>query len=406
MSSSDSGGRVGAAILRCRVGGRDLRGLLPTLGIALAVASAVLVLLFAVRQAHGVGSLPAGFDHSPVAGGLTDPTTMTVAPDGRIFVAEQAGKLRIIENGSLLPTPFLDISGRVDSDGERGLLGVAFDPDFSTNKHVYVYYTQKAIGGTPAHNRVVRFTANGAGDGVLMDSEKLLLRLNNLTDKTNHNGGAIHFGEDGKLYIAVGENAEPSKAQSLNNLLGKMLRINRNGTIPKSNPFYDTASDKNRAIWALGLRNPFSFAVQPDTGRIFINDVGGGTWEEINRGVKRANYGWPEYEGPESDSRFRPPIFAYRHGNTSTTGCAITGGVFYNPARRQFPAEYVGDYFFADLCSGWIRRYDSATDGAQDFAQGVSKPVDLDVARGGSLYVLARGTGSDTGSVEKITYGS
>jgi glucose/arabinose dehydrogenase len=158
----------------------------------------------------------------------------------------------------------------------------------------------------------------------------------------------MHFGLDGKLYVAVGENANPSNAQTLGNLLGKLLRLNAGGTIPTDNPFFNEASGVNRAIWALGLRNPFTFAVQPGTGRIFINDVGQNTWEEINEGAAGANYGWPDTEGPTSDPRFRPPLFAYRHGSSGTTGCAITGGAFYNPPSMQFPADYVGDYFFAD----------------------------------------------------------
>jgi glucose/arabinose dehydrogenase len=326
---------------------------------------------------------------------------MAFAPDGRLFVAEQEGVLHIVENGKLLGTPFLDISSRVDPAGERGLLGVAFDPNFSANSFVYVYYTQDAPGTTPSHNRVVRFTASG--DRAVMSSEKLILRLNNLSDTQNHNGGALNFGEDGKLYVAVGENAGPDKAQSLNNLLGKLLRINKDGTVPADNPYYGNprVEGKNRAIWARGLRNPYSFAVQPGTGRIHINDVGAGTWEEINRGLKGANYGWPLYEGRESDPKFRGPIFAYRHGDTDTTGCAITGGAFYNPAMVRFPAGYAGDYFFADFCSGWIRRLDLAQGTVTQF-KGMSdeRPVSLQVGSNGSLYFLAR----STGSVERIRY--
>ena len=254
--------------------------------MSLSVLVGLLSVLASERFASGAGTFPDGFVQSRLTGGLTNPTTMTFAPDGRLFVAEQWGTLRIIKNGRLLGTPFLNISSRVDSDGERGLLGIAFDPNFSANNYVYVYYTQEATGATPAHNRIVRFTANG--DGAVLRSETLLLRLNNLSDRKNHNGGAIHFGKDGKLYAAVGENADPDNAQSLNNLLGKMLRINKDGTIPTDNPFYNKASGKNRAIWALGLRNPFSFGVQPGTGRIFINDVGSNEgfrdtpYEEIN----------------------------------------------------------------------------------------------------------------------------
>ena len=311
---------------------------------------------------------------------------MAFAPDGRIFVCQQGGQVRVIKNGVLLPTPFVSVS--VDASGERGLLGIVFDPNFSTNGFVYVYYTVKT---SPAYNRVSRFTA--IGDRAVAGSEVLLLRLNNLSSATNHNGGALHFGLDGKLYVAVGENANGSNAQSLSNLLGKILRINRDGTIPADNPFYATAIGQNRAIWAYGLRNPYTFAFQPGTTRMFINDVGQSTWEEIDNGVAGANYGWPITEGPTTDPRFRSPIFAYGHGSSTTGGCAITGGAFYNPAVARFPANYLGKYFFADFCSGWIRVLDPVTRTAFAFASGIASPVDLQVGSDGALYYLARGGG-------------
>jgi glucose/arabinose dehydrogenase len=363
------------------------------------LASIVAVLAFSANSAQGAAALPPNFARLQVVGGLANPTTMAFAPDGRLFVAEQRGTLRVVKPGGTLAT-FLNISGRVDSAGERGLLGVAFDPNFSNNHYVYLYYTQRATRTTPAHNRVIRVTANG--NRAVAGSERLILRLNYLSSATNHNGGAIHFGRDGKLYVGVGENDNGANAQSLRNLKGKMLRINKDGTIPQSNPFYDRATERNRAIWALGLRNPFTFAIQLPTGQMFINDVGEQRWEEINRGAAGANYGWPRYEGPESDPSYRNPIFAYRHGNTNITGCAIAGGAFYNPTNRQFPSSYVSDYFFADLCSGWIRRLDSATGAVSGFATGLSRPVDLKVSKDGSLYYLSRGGGA--GSVGKIRY--
>jgi glucose/arabinose dehydrogenase len=363
------------------------------------LASVVGVLAFLPNSARGAATLPPNFARSQVVGGLVNPTTMEFAPDGRLFVAEQRGTLRVVKAGGTLAT-FLNISGRVDSAGERGLLGVAFDPNFSNNHYVYLYFTHMATSTTLAHNRVIRVTANG--NRVREGSEKLILRLNNLSSATNHNGGAIHFGRDGKLYVGVGDNANGANAQSLRNLKGKMLRINKDGTIPRDNPLYDRATGTNRTIWALGLRNPFSFAIQPHTHKMFINDVGEARWEEINRGVAGANYGWPRYEGPESDPRYRNPVFAYRHGSTNTTGCAITGGAFYNPTTRQFPSSHVGDYFFADLCSGWIRELDSATGAVSGFATGLSRPVDLKVSKSGSLYYLSRGGGA--GSVGKIRY--
>jgi glucose/arabinose dehydrogenase len=144
---------------------------------------------------------------------------MEFAPEGRLFVAEQRGTLRVVKAGGSLAT-FLDISGRVNSAGERGLLGVAFDPAFSNNHYVYLYYTQRATGTTPAHNRVIRVTARG--DRAVVGSEKLILRLDNLSGAPNHNGGAIHFGKDGKLYVAVGDNAKGGNVQFLRTLKGKM----------------------------------------------------------------------------------------------------------------------------------------------------------------------------------------
>ena len=223
--------------------------------------------VFVVGNASGA-TLPAGFTETAITG-LSNPTAMEIAPDGRIFVCQQGGSLHVIKNGALLSTPFLTLS--VDANGERGLLGIAFDPNFASNNFVYVYYT---VSTTPRHNRVSRFTANG--DVAVPGSETVILQLDNLTGATNHNGGAIHFGPDGKLYIAVGENATPSNAQTLSNMLGKILRINPNPNelIPSDNPFFNQANGNNRSIWALGLRNPFTFAFQPGTGRMFINDVG------------------------------------------------------------------------------------------------------------------------------------
>jgi glucose/arabinose dehydrogenase len=372
--------------------------------IALALLASIGTLLgLLIGAAKGAANLPTGFTDSspPFVSGLSNPTDMEFAPDGRLFVAEQAGRVRIAKPDGTLST-FLDISTKVDSTGERGLLGLTLDPRFSTNRYVYLYYTKKATSTTPVHNRVVRVRARG--ETVVSGSEKLLLRLGNLEQCCQHNGGAIHFGEDGKLYVAVGDNRNGENAQSLGTLKGKILRINKSGTIPRDNPFYATASGNNRAIWALGLRNPFKFAVQPATGTIFINDVGEGAWEEINEGAAGANYGWPRYEGPESDPQYVEPIFAYGHGgDPATTGCAITGGVFY-PTTRQFPSGYVGDYFFADLCSGWIRSFDPSTRVASDFASGIEGPVDLEVSKEGELYYLSRGNSSTPGSASKIRY--
>ena len=343
--------------------------------------------LFTFATAANAATVPAGFTDTLVVSGLSNPTAMALAPDGRIFVCQQGGALRVIKNGALLPTPFLTVT--VDSSGERGLLGVAFDPNFVSNQLVYVYYTAT----TPTiHNRISRFTASG--DVALAGSEVIVMDLPNLSSATNHNGGAIHFGPDGNLFVAVGDNANGANAQSLATRLGKMLRITSTGGIPTNNPFFNTATGDNRSIWALGLRNPFTFSFQSGSGRMFINDVGQNIWEEINDGIAGSNYGWPTCEGfcNPPNPNFRDPIFAY--ANDAST-CAITGGAFYNPQIPQFPAQFVGNYFFADFCGGWIRRLNPAAGNAvTDFATGISLPVDLQVSPDGFLYYLARGNGS------------
>lgn len=364
-------------------------------GRRVAFAGTVVLLALALAPATLGATVPSGFAETRVTDGLGRPTAMAFAPDGRLFVADQDGRLWVVKNGVRLPTPFVTLN--VDTTLERGLLGVAFDPDFTTNRWVYVYYTAK----TPTiHNRLSRFTASG--DVAVSGSEQILFDLPPLSSAPNHNGGALHFGPDGRLYIAVGDNARSRNGQDLNTVLGKVLRLNRDGSIPGDNPFSTTTSGQNRAIWALGFRNPFTFAFQPGPGRMFINDVGAQSWEEINDGIAGGNYGWPDVEGPSSDPRFRSPVFSYAHGNGSTTGCAITGGAFYNPATAQFPSPYVGDYFFADYCNGWIRKLDPAANySVTDFVTGAHAVVDVDVGPDGSLYYLSRG---GTGQVYRVAY--
>ena len=375
-----------------------------------AALCAVTLALLAV-QTESEASVLTGFTQSQVASGLTDPTDMEFAPDGKLFVLEEAGQIRFVHSNGTLGT-FLNISTKVDATGERGLLGIAFDPNFATNHYVYLHYTRKATSTAPVHNRVVRVTANAGNSAAVSGSEKLVFRLNNL-QAGNHNGGDIHFGPKGKLYIATGENAVPNNAQSLNNLKGKILSINKSGTIPTSNPFYNQATGNNRAIWALGLRNPFKFEFRPNTSRMYINDVGQNVWEEIDQGQAGANYGWPlcegshDYEGtPGSVGCTAPPytgpIYEYAHdGLTDPTGCSITGGAFYVPAIQQFPTQYAGDYFFADFCGGWIRSRDSAGGASQPFADGLGLVVDVEVKDTGELYYLVRGA---PGTIGKISH--
>jgi len=346
------------------------------------------------RQPEVVGSvsqaatvLDSGFTDTTVVTGVSNPTAMAFAPDGRLFVTLQTGQLRVVKNGALLPQAFLTVS--VDSAGERGLLGLAFDPSFATNQFVYVYYTTTANG---THNRISRFRANG--DVVATGSETVLVDLPTLSSATNHNGGALHFGNDGKLYVAVGDNATGSNAQSMTTPFGKVLRFNPDGSIPTDNPFFGSTSGINRAIWALGLRNPFTFDVRRTTGAILINDVGNSAWEEVDVGGAGRNYGWPTTEGATTNPSFTSPLFTYPHASGTDGGCAITGGAFYDPQTVQFPASYVGKYFFADYCNGWMRKLDPSTGAATVFATGLNAVVDIRVGPDGALYYLARGNGS------------
>jgi glucose/arabinose dehydrogenase len=360
------------------------------------VASALLTasLFVAVAATPAAADVPTGFQRTTIATGLAAPTAMAFAPDGRLFVAEQGGTLRVIQHGQLRAQPFLTLS--VDSQGERGLIGVVLDPNFHTNQYVYVYYT---VPQAPVHNRVSRFTAHG--DVAVPGSEKQLLNLDPLSSATNHNGGSLHFGPGGRLYVGVGENANGANSQTLSNRLGKILRIGPTGLIPSTNPFYTRASGANRAIWALGLRNPFTFAFQPGSGRMFIDDVGQSTWEEIDVGKAGANYGWSRCEGSSGcPAGTTLPYYQYPHSGPQPSGCAITGGTFYNPTHRTFPTSYVGDYFFSDLCGGWIYKIESTgTRTVQRFATNLGSPVDLDVGPDGALTYL-----SNSGTVGRIQY--
>ena len=364
---------------------------------------------------------------------------MEFAPDGRLFVLEQGGNVKLVHNDG---TTWTALHLNVDSSGERGLLGIAFDPNFNANHFVYLYYTNPNAGGaswaTGEHNQISRFTVDDSNpQQPTFTGEAPILDLNNLISATNHNGGAIHFGLDGMLYADVGDNTQTFTqgestyrvSQTLSNLLGKQLRIDvssfnsgiatRDDTtvghlIPADNPFVGTASGINQLIYVLGLRNPFTFAVQPGTGTIFINDVGENTWEEIDQSVAGANYGWSGGntdgfgQSPPGPGTYHDPLLAYNHqGGPAGGGIAIVGGTFYDPTTPSFPSSYVGKYFYADLTGDWIRVFDPAHPGnasnpdtSQPFATnlpGGSRDLKVDAA--GSLYYL-----SGNGLIDKISY--
>jgi putative heme-binding domain-containing protein len=342
-----------------------------------------LIAFLETLRSTGPITVPEDFTWTRVTGGITGATAMAVAPDGRIFICEQTGAVRIVNGGRLLAAPFLTM--RVDSTWERGVIGVAIDPEFERNQFVYVNHILRE---PYPHHRLSRFTARG--DIAEPNSEKVLLEGDDQTKMggvvpAGHQGGAIHFGNDGKLYWALGEQTAGAPSQAMDTLLGKLLRLNPDGSIPEDNPFYAKTRGKYRAIWALGLRNPFTFAVQPETGRIFINDVGQSAWEEIDEGFAGANYGWPASEGPTKEARFRGPIHYY-------PVASIAGGAFCpSSGSDSFPAAFRGRYFFADFVKGWIKVLDpDRPEKITTFATGLARPVDLQFAPDGSLYVLER----------------
>ena len=332
---------------------------------------------------------------------------MAFAPDGRIFVAELGGRLRVIKNGALLATPFVTLNV-APGGGERGLAGVVLDPNFASNHYVYLYYTAP----TPTiHSRVSRFTANG--DVAVPASELVILELDTQTANI-HNGGALKFWHDGTLFISTGENTTPSNSQDLTKLLGKLLRIdvrsddfpadpNRNYSIPSDNPFR-TVTGARPEIWAYGLRNPWSMAIQRGTNRIFINDAGSHVFEEINEGHAGCNYGWPLTEGYTNDPDFCSPFFTYNRNTGFPIGCAIVGGAFYNPPVQRFPSQYLGKYFFADYCNFWIDVLDTTTRTASAFARGLGNLSDMDVGPDGNLYYLQIDLTTGTSTVNRISY--
>ena len=349
----------------------------------------------ATVQFGGSRAVPAGFTRNEAwITGLNSATAFAQAPDGRIFVALQGGDLVVVKNSAVLATPFTQLA--VDSNGERGLIGITLHPNFATNHYVYVYYTSTEGG---SHNRISRFTA--VGDVAGAASEEKLVNLPNLSNATNHNGGAIHFGVDGKLYVGVGDNADSTQAPDLSKVFGKMLRFNDDGSIATDNPFFNTPGSPGLAgaIWAYGLRNPFTFAVQPGTGRIHINDVGESTWEEVNLGAPGANYGWPASEGPGNvGAGVTGPLFTYKHSATSPAGTgpggffvgqAIAGGTFY-PDAAPFPAGYRNSYYFSDYVSKFIGRYDWVNNASYAFASVSGSPVDLLAGIDGALYLLTQ----------------
>ena len=273
------------------------------------------------QPASAALSLPSGFQETVLASNkFFAPTLFTFTPAGNPLVSQQNGKLKLLKNGVV--SNFLELT--VNSTTDRGVLGVAFDPNFATTPYVYVYYHRPT---TPVHGVISRFTVQG--DVALAATETVLYTMDDLALNGLHTGGAMEFGADGKLYVSVGDDARGNVvSQSLSSDLGKILRINKDGSIPTDNPFFTQATGKYRSIWAFGLRNPYTWAFD-QSGRMIINEVGLDTWEELNRGSRggqlRLAHGQRRRPAtPASPTRSTPTTTA----PATDEGCAGIGGDF------------------------------------------------------------------------------
>jgi len=341
-----------------------------------------------------------------VAAGLSGPVFLTAPrPDARLFVVEQPGRIRVVENGALLPTPFLDITDRVSSGGERGLLSVAFHPSYATNGFLYVDYTDRN-GDT----RIERYRVGADRNRADPASAKLILQV--AQPFANHNGGLVAFGPDGKLYVGMGDGGSADDplghGQNRATLLGDILRIDVDAgdpyAVPADNPFVGQAGARGE-IWASGVRNPWRFAFDREAGLLYLADVGQNALEEVNvvpAASAGLNFGWNVMEGSRC---FRPaegcgrtglvvPVLEYGHAE----GCSVTGGYVYRGGR--IPALR-GHYFYADYCRGWIRSFRHQGGQALDrreWALGdVGSVLSFGEDAAGELYVL-----SSSGRVYRI----
>jgi glucose/arabinose dehydrogenase/PKD repeat protein/endonuclease YncB( thermonuclease family) len=333
-------------------------------------------------------NLPAQFTQDVViSSGLTEPTNVAWAPDGRMFIIEKHGLVKVVKNGALLPTPVLDISDRVNDYFDRGLLGIALDPDFNNNGYIYllyVYEDDKNRYTTSKTSRLARYTVQG--DVASVSSETIILGRFVASgcdafpagadclpaESFSHSVGNVIFAPDGTLFMTQGDAASFSvvdpmalRTQDLDSLAGKLLHFDRNGNGLPGNPFYNGDLTANRSkVWDYGLRNPYRFTLRPGSNVPYIGMVGWNAWEDLYVGLPGRNFGWPCYEGPNIQDGYSayaqcqslyaagtrvPPILTYHHYGGST---AITAGFFYTGS--NFPASYQGDFFFGDYGHGFI----------------------------------------------------
>lgn len=319
-----------------------------------------------------------GFERAVVVSGLNTPVDSRFLPDGRIVVAEKGGAIKIVEDGVLREQPLITLS--VNTLGERGVSGLAVDPDFATNGHLYVAYTTSTL-----RNRLSRVTVVGNTAG----SELVLLQSTE-SAAFNHQGGALGFGPDGKLYWGLGDNGSGPNSQNLTNLHGKIIRINPDGTTPSDNP--DLGNGALPQIYAYGLRNPFRLTFTP-AGGLLVADVGAASFEEVNLVTAGGDYGWPGAEGVCNTCSSINPIYTYPRGS----GAAITSVLVYDG--DTFGPDYLNKVFIADLVQGWIKvltctpEFTSCGD-PQDFDPDAGSTVLLLQGPDGNVYQLTYQPGS------------
>jgi glucose/arabinose dehydrogenase/chitodextrinase len=291
------------------------------------------------------------FQNEVLASGFDLPTNIEFLPDGRMLVVELQGTILVLPPPYTQPdpTPFLQLTNVGSAGVQQGLYDIVLDPNFVSNHYYYVFYTT----ATPNKDRLSRFTANASLTGTNPGTELVLYQDPDFANHEHH-GGALAFGNDGKLYFTTGEHFQPALAQNLSSPRGKLHRINPDGSVPTDNPFFDGAGPNWDSVWARGLRNPFRAYYDPPTGRFYIGDVGGNVAstaiEELDVGARGANYGWPDSEGPCS-SPCTSPVYTYAHNGRDAS---ITAGFVYHGS--QFPSAYDGSFFLADYAQNWIRR--------------------------------------------------
>jgi len=336
-----------------------------------------------------------------VAAGFRNPLDLQSAPGDheRLYVVEQGGRIRVVRGGQVAATPFLDIGSRISSGGERGLLGLAFHPQFATSRRFFVNYTDP-----DGDTRIAEFRATSS-DQADAQSERLLLAVDQ--PFANHNGGGLAFGNDGMLYVALGDGGSGGdplgNGQDLSTPLGKLLRIDVDRgspfAVPSDNPFVSRPG-AFPAVWAYGLRNPFRFSVDRSTGDLYIGDVGQNRLEEIDVGLAARgggeNYGWNMMEGlscfsPASGcnmSGLTLPVVDYSHSD----GCSVTGGVVYRGCRLP---GYAGTYFYGDFCTGIIRSFRLENGRASDqrdwtaaLGRGIGNISSFGTDQDGEVYVV------------------